>query len=165
MRKRRRPALNRDGQRREAMETRQALMRIEARLDHLEAMTGVVGDAFHGHPEDHLPERDPAGSGPPDRPDQHSGRTGNAAGSPAGNAADGRGALTLRDLSSQLTREFAVHADRLAAVHLKIDMTQSRVVRMGRVLDEMRQVQEEQSAILAEIEGRGPVEPDSDLSS
>jgi hypothetical protein len=58
-----------------------------------------------------------------------------------------------------------VHADRLAALHLKVDMTQSRVERVGRVLDGMQQVQEEQSAILAEIEGRVPVGSDPDLPS
>jgi hypothetical protein len=147
------------------METRQALMRIEARLDHLEIMTGLVGDAFQSHPKDHHAQSDPAGSGMPDWPDRYRDRTRDAPGSPAGDVAEHRRWLTLHDVSSQLTYEFAVHTDRLAAVHLKIDMTQSRVERMGRVLDEMRQVQEEQSAVLAEIEDRVPVEPSCDLSS
>lgn len=56
----------------------------------------------------------------------------------------------LSDLRSHL----AVQADRLASLSLKLDMTHSRVERIDRIQDEVRQTQEEHTDALNEIRER-----------
>jgi hypothetical protein len=56
----------------------------------------------------------------------------------------------LSDLRSHL----AAQADRLSSLSLKLDMTHSRVERIDRIQDEVRQAQEEHTDALTEIRER-----------
>ena len=56
----------------------------------------------------------------------------------------------LRDLRGHL----AAQADRLSSLSLKLDMTHSRVERIDRIQDEVRQTQEEHTDALTEIRNR-----------
>ena len=60
----------------------------------------------------------------------------------------------LSDMRTQLNRQLAFQGDRLASLALKLDMTHSRVERMDRIQDQIRQAQEEQETTLAEIADR-----------
>ncbi|MBO0806421.1 MAG: hypothetical protein J2P25_25510 [Nocardiopsaceae bacterium] len=62
----------------------------------------------------------------------------------------------LDDMRAQLNRQLAVQGDRLASLNLKLDMTHSRVERVDRVQDEVRQTQDEHEATLTEILDRLP---------
>lgn len=55
---------------------------------------------------------------------------------------------------SDLRGHLAVQADRLASLSLKLDMTHSRVERIDRIQDEVRQTQEEHTDALNEIRER-----------
>ena len=59
-------------------------------------------------------------------------------------------AAVLSDLRGHL----AVQADRLSSLSLKLDMTHSRVERIDRIQDEVRQTQEEHTDALTEIRER-----------
>jgi hypothetical protein len=62
----------------------------------------------------------------------------------------------LSDLKGYVSHQFALQADRLAALNLKLDMTQSRVERLDRIQDEIHQTQEENTGVLTEILERLP---------
>jgi hypothetical protein len=62
----------------------------------------------------------------------------------------------LSGLRSYIGHQFAVQADRLAALNLKLDMTHSRVERLDRIQDEIHQAQEENTGVLTEILERLP---------
>lgn len=62
----------------------------------------------------------------------------------------------LSNLKSYLGRQLATQADRLASLNLKLDMTHSRVERLDRIQDEIRQTQEEHTGVLTEILERIP---------
>ena len=72
--------------------------------------------------------------------------------------------LVVRQLFAQLEQATAVlsdlrghvaaQADRLSSLSLKLDMTHSRVERIDRIQDEVRQTQEEHTDALTEIRDR-----------
>ena len=55
---------------------------------------------------------------------------------------------------SDLRGHLAAQADRLSSLSLKLDMTHSRVERIDRIQDEVRQTQEEHTDALTEIRER-----------
>jgi peptidoglycan hydrolase CwlO-like protein len=57
----------------------------------------------------------------------------------------------LSDMRNQLNRQLAFQNDRIASLALKLDMTHSRVERVDRVQDEVRQTQGEHESTLGEI--------------
>jgi chromosome segregation ATPase len=57
----------------------------------------------------------------------------------------------LSDIRTQLNRQLAFQNDRIASLALKLDMTHSRVERVDRVQDEVRQTQGEHESTLGVI--------------
>lgn len=57
----------------------------------------------------------------------------------------------LSDLRTQLNRQLVFQNDRIASLALKLDMTHSRVERIDRIQDEVRQNQEEHESTLGKI--------------
>lgn len=57
----------------------------------------------------------------------------------------------LGALRNQVNRYLAFHGDRLSSLNLKLDMMHSRVERVDRLQDEIRQTQDEHGTFLEEL--------------
>lgn len=57
----------------------------------------------------------------------------------------------LGEMRSQINRYLTVHGDRLSSLNLKLDMVHSRVERVDRLQDEIRQTQDEHGEMLLEL--------------
>jgi sigma54-dependent transcription regulator len=60
----------------------------------------------------------------------------------------------LGDMRSRLNQELAIQGDRLATMNLKLNMTHSRVERLDRIQDEVRQTQDEHTSAITKILGQ-----------